>query len=81
MIPSEFVEAGDQLISICPTWQWKPASKESLRNPLLPPEKQFLITRVPCYTRLAETDQLVQEILDQKVRVSLGAVVLNTLAL
>jgi ubiquitin-like-conjugating enzyme ATG3 len=66
LIPSEFVEAGDQLCNICPTWEWKPAANENLRNPYLPPEKQFLITRVPCYARLNEGVQTVQEIIDQK---------------
>lgn len=66
LTPSEFVEAGDQLCNICPTWEWKPAAKESLRNTYLPAEKQFLLTRVPCYARINDTTQSLHEIIDSK---------------
>lgn len=50
---SEFVLAGDNLVSKCPTWSWE-AGEPSKRKPYLPPDKQFLITRnVPCLRRAA----------------------------
>ncbi|KAH0895511.1 hypothetical protein HID58_045079 [Brassica napus] len=50
---SEFVLAGDNLVSKCPTWSWE-AGDPSKRKPYLPLEKQFLITRnVPCLRRAA----------------------------
>ncbi|CDY14035.1 hypothetical protein Bca4012_047538 [Brassica carinata] len=50
---SEFVLAGDNLVSKCPTWSWE-AGDLSKRKPYLPLEKQFLITRnVPCLRRAA----------------------------
>lgn len=44
LTPSEFVFAGDSLIEYCPTWQWEAGEEES-RNPNLPADKQFLVTR------------------------------------
>ncbi|KAF8046161.1 hypothetical protein N665_3981s0003 [Sinapis alba] len=50
---SEFVLAGDNLVSKCPTWSWE-SGDGSKRKPYLPSEKQFLITRnVPCLRRAA----------------------------
>lgn len=49
----EFVTAGDNLISKCPTWQWE-AGEPSKRKSYLPQNKQYLITRnVPCLRRAA----------------------------
>lgn len=49
----EFVKAGDNLISKCPTWQWE-AGEPSKRKSYLPQNKQYLITRnVPCLRRAA----------------------------
>lgn len=50
---SEFVLAGDNLVSKCPTWSWE-SGDASKRKPYLPSDKQFLITRnVPCLRRAA----------------------------
>ncbi|CAN8264784.1 unnamed protein product [Cochlearia groenlandica] len=49
----EFVIAGDNLVSKCPTWSWE-SGDPSKRKPYLPSDKQFLITRnVPCLRRAA----------------------------
>ncbi|KAE8056128.1 hypothetical protein FH972_012922 [Carpinus fangiana] len=54
---SEFVVAGDNLVSKCPTWSWE-SGEPSKRKPYLPPEKQFLITRnVPCLRRAASVEE------------------------
>ncbi|KAM7220034.1 autophagy-related protein 3 [Rhypophila decipiens] len=51
--PQEFVAAGDYLVFKFPSWSWADADSASLRNPHLPPGKQFLVTRhVPCHRRL-----------------------------
>ncbi|XP_044468128.1 autophagy-related protein 3 [Mangifera indica] len=50
---SEFILAGDNLVSKCPTWSWE-SGEPSKRKSYLPAEKQFLITRnVPCLRRAA----------------------------
>ncbi|KAH9647810.1 Autophagy-related protein 3 [Citrus sinensis] len=41
---SEFVLAGDNLVSKCPTWSWE-SGEPSKRKSYLPADKQFLITR------------------------------------
>ncbi|XP_039142515.1 autophagy-related protein 3-like [Dioscorea cayenensis subsp. rotundata] len=47
----EFVKAGDNLVSKCPTWSWE-AGEPSKRKSFLPADKQYLITRnVPCLRR------------------------------
>ncbi|KAK2653470.1 hypothetical protein Ddye_013326 [Dipteronia dyeriana] len=54
---SEFILAGDNLVSKCPTWSWE-AGEPSRRKSYLPPEKQFLITRnVPCLRRAASIEE------------------------
>lgn len=54
---SEFVTAGDNLVSKCPTWSWE-SGEPSKRKPYLPAEKQFLITRnVPCLRRAASVEE------------------------
>ncbi|MED6149606.1 E2-like enzyme, partial [Stylosanthes scabra] len=54
---SEFVIAGDNLVSKCPTWSWE-SGEPSKRKPYLPAEKQFLITRnVPCLRRAASVEE------------------------
>ncbi|KAH9575846.1 hypothetical protein CY35_01G132500 [Sphagnum magellanicum] len=51
LTPDEFVEAGDNLVSKCPTWSWEMGDPSS-RKSYLPADKQFLITRnVPCLRR------------------------------
>ena len=50
LTPEEFVQAGDELVYRCPTWQWESSTKPS--KSYLPTDKQYLITRnVPCPTR------------------------------
>ncbi|KAJ7003805.1 autophagy-related protein 3-like [Populus alba x Populus x berolinensis] len=54
---SEFILAGDNLVSKCPTWSWE-SGEPSKRKPYLPAEKQFLITRnVPCLRRAASVEE------------------------
>ncbi|XP_057952255.1 autophagy-related protein 3 [Malania oleifera] len=54
---SEFVIAGDNLVSKCPTWSWE-SGEPGKRKPYLPPEKQFLITRnVPCLRRAVSVEE------------------------
>jgi len=54
---SEFVIAGDNLVSKCPTWSWE-SGEPNKRKSYLPPEKQFLITRnVPCLRRAASVEE------------------------
>ncbi|XP_015870009.1 autophagy-related protein 3 [Ziziphus jujuba] len=54
---TEFVVAGDNLVSKCPTWSWE-SGDPSKRKPYLPPEKQYLITRnVPCLRRAASVEE------------------------
>ncbi|XP_030463437.1 autophagy-related protein 3 [Syzygium oleosum] len=54
---SEFIVAGDNLVSKCPTWSWE-SGEPSKKKPYLPAEKQFLITRnVPCLRRAASVEE------------------------
>ncbi|KAF5731053.1 autophagy 3 [Tripterygium wilfordii] len=54
---SEFIIAGDNLVSKCPTWSWE-SGEPSRRKPYLPSEKQFLITRnVPCLLRAVSVEE------------------------
>ncbi|CAM8999172.1 unnamed protein product [Rhodiola kirilowii] len=54
---TEFVTAGDNLVSKCPTWSWE-SGEPSKRKPYLPSDKQFLITRnVPCLRRAASVEE------------------------
>lgn len=54
---SEFIVAGDNLVSKCPTWSWE-SGEPSKRKSYLPPEKQYLITRnVPCLRRAASVEE------------------------
>ncbi|KGN46507.1 autophagy-related protein 3 [Cucumis sativus] len=54
---SEFVIAGDNLVSKCPTWSWESGDLNK-RKSYLPPDKQFLITRnVPCLRRAASVEE------------------------
>ncbi|CAM8999012.1 unnamed protein product [Rhodiola kirilowii] len=54
---TEFVTAGDNLVSKCPTWSWE-SGEPSKRKPYLPADKQFLITRnVPCLRRAASVEE------------------------
>lgn len=55
--PEEFVQAGDYLCHMFPTWQWNEQSKNVNYRDFLPKGNQFLVTRkVPCGTR---AEQLV----------------------
>nr|CAD1844900.1 unnamed protein product [Ananas comosus var. bracteatus] len=54
---SEFVLAGDNLVSKCPTWSWE-AGDPSKRKSYLPADKQYLITRnVPCLRRAISVEE------------------------
>ncbi|KAI3808013.1 hypothetical protein L1987_23953 [Smallanthus sonchifolius] len=54
---NEFVIAGDNLVSKCPTWSWE-SGDPNKRKSYLPSDKQFLITRnVPCMRRVASIQE------------------------
>ena len=53
LTPEEFIEAGNFLISKCPTWKWC-AAEEKLYDKRLPKDKQYLKTNVPSYKRCSE---------------------------
>ncbi|KAF6140378.1 hypothetical protein GIB67_005303 [Kingdonia uniflora] len=63
---TEFIIAGDNLVSKCPTWSWE-SGEPSKRKSYLPVEKQYLITRnvldmpcifsVPCLRRVASIEE------------------------
>ncbi|GAB4858824.1 E2-like enzyme [Ancistrocladus abbreviatus] len=54
---NEFVLAGDNLVSKCPTWSWE-SGEPSKRKSYLPLGKQILITRnVPCLRRVASVEE------------------------
>ncbi|XP_073043388.1 autophagy-related protein 3 [Primulina eburnea] len=54
---NEFILAGDNLVSKCPTWAWE-SGEPSKRKSYLPTEKQFLITRnVPCLRRASSIEE------------------------
>lgn len=54
---NEFIIAGDNLVSKCPTWSWE-SGEPSKRKSYLPNDKQFLITRnVPCLRRAASIEE------------------------
>ncbi|KAK1303939.1 Autophagy-related protein 3 [Acorus calamus] len=53
----EFVLAGDNLVSKCPTWSWE-SGDPGKRVDYLPADKQFLITRnVPCLRRASAVEE------------------------
>ncbi|XP_024383490.1 autophagy-related protein 3 isoform X2 [Physcomitrium patens] len=57
LTPDEFILAGDNLVSKCPTWSWEMGDPNK-RKPYLPAEKQFLITRnVPCLRRASSIEE------------------------
>ncbi len=43
--PSEFLQAGDQLVALSPIWAWCEAAKPSISRSFLPPNKQYLVAR------------------------------------
>jgi ubiquitin-like-conjugating enzyme ATG3 len=53
LTPDEFIQAGDFLISKCPTWKWC-SSEEKYYDKRLPKDKQYLKTNVPSYKRCSE---------------------------
>jgi ubiquitin-like-conjugating enzyme ATG3 len=66
LTPEEFVRAGDQLVSLCPSWQWGSGEPGKIRSHL-PPNKQFLFTkRVPSYRRVAHlsSETMLESIVD-----------------
>jgi len=58
LTPKEFILAGDQLVHMCPTWQWKPAVDDKHKRAELPDDKQYLYTRVPCQKRVRDVMEL-----------------------
>ncbi|GAA0171176.1 ubiquitin-protein ligase [Lithospermum erythrorhizon] len=54
---NDFILAGDNLVSKCPTWSWE-SGEPNKRKSYLPQDKQFLITRnVPCLRRAASIEE------------------------
>ena len=53
LTPEEFIEAGDFLVSKCPTWKWC-QSEEKYYDKRLPKDKQYLKTNVPSYRRCSD---------------------------
>ncbi|KAJ3681840.1 hypothetical protein LUZ60_014413 [Juncus effusus] len=54
---SEFIIAGDNLVSKCPTWSWESGEPGKRKN-YLPADKQYLITRnVPCLRRAISIEE------------------------
>ncbi|XP_039141916.1 autophagy-related protein 3-like [Dioscorea cayenensis subsp. rotundata] len=54
---SDFVKAGDNLVSKCPTWSWE-VGEPSKKKVYLPANKQYLITRnVPCLRRAYSVEE------------------------
>jgi ubiquitin-like-conjugating enzyme ATG3 len=62
LTPQEFVAAGDQLVGASPSWSWKPAANEKLRNQHLPIEKQYLTTQAQCNKRIREDASVQKEV-------------------
>eukprot|EP01055_Gregarina_sp_Pseudo9_P001014 Gregarina_sp_Pseudo_9__1013@NODE_1655_length_1421_cov_90_128075_g1535_i0_p1_GENE_NODE_1655_length_1421_cov_90_128075_g1535_i0NODE_1655_length_1421_cov_90_128075_g1535_i0_p1_ORF_typecomplete_len284_score54_79Autophagy_N/PF03986_13/3_6e32Autophagy_act_C/PF03987_15/1_7e06_NODE_1655_length_1421_cov_90_128075_g1535_i05021353 len=57
LTPAEFVEAGDQLVYQCPSWQWQSCPTKKNQVFWLPPNKQYLLTRnIPCRHRVGDWD-------------------------
>lgn len=60
LTPTEFVEAGDQLVYKCPTWRWEAGDPAKMR-PYLPQDKQYLVTKnVPCRRRVTNLESQYQ---------------------
>ncbi|XP_051138501.1 autophagy-related protein 3 [Andrographis paniculata] len=54
---NEFILAGDNLVSKCPTWSWE-SGEPSKRKSYLPQDKQFLVTRnVACLRRASSIEK------------------------
>jgi ubiquitin-like-conjugating enzyme ATG3 len=51
LTPEEYVRAGDQLVSACPSWQWRSGTEKKAE---LPADKQFLWTEVACEKRVKD---------------------------
>lgn len=53
--PEEYVQAGDYLCHMFPTWKWNTVSDDVSNRDFLPRDKQFLVIRkVPCAERAQE---------------------------
>lgn len=58
LTPAEFVEAGEQLVFQCPSWQWQGCHTRKKQVFWLPPSKQYLLTRnIPCRHRVTDWDK------------------------
>ncbi|QLQ81345.1 hypothetical protein HG537_0F01060 [Torulaspora globosa] len=64
--PDEFVEAGDYMSSMFPTWSWNEVTNDISYRDFLPRDKQFLVTRkVPSNVRaqqLVNVDEIGTEV-------------------
>lgn len=59
LTPEEFVQAGDELVFKCPTWQWESGDPKKKKS-YLPDDKQYLVTRnVPCQTRVSSMETMM----------------------
>jgi len=58
LTPKEFIIAGDQLVNMCPTWEWRAAADDKHKKSELPDDKQYLYTRVPCQKRVKDAIQV-----------------------
>jgi len=59
LTPEEYIQAGDELVFKCPTWQWESGDPKK-RKAYLPEDKQYLVTRnVPCQTRVSSMENMM----------------------
>ena len=62
LTPEEWVAAGNGLVSRNPLFQWK-AAATSMSVAHLPPDKQYLVaTKLPSYTRVADLQEVEQQV-------------------
>ena len=54
LTPDEFIDAGDQLTFVCPSWVWKPAADAKLKVNELAADKQYISTRVMSNKRIKQ---------------------------
>ncbi len=52
--PKEFVHPGDQLVTVCPSWEWKSGFNDNVAKSELPQEKQYLYSKVSCQKRVKD---------------------------
>lgn len=49
--PSEFIEAGDKLVTVNSNWKWSKAESESKQDKSLFPDRQYLVAQIPVLKR------------------------------